>query len=101
MANPISSGPGEVRLEDEKSPGNPDFTGATLQFGMQGGEDPTIDFAGPGSQAGMGLRSRPHSGSTISRQSVSSTGSKTSLGRRNTVDYIAKGFFSKKVILLS
>ncbi|XP_064642923.1 tumor protein p63-regulated gene 1-like protein [Lineus longissimus] len=91
MANPISSGPQEARLEDEKSAGNSDFTGATLQFGMQGGEEPNVDFAGPG----LG-RSRPHSGSTLSRQSVSSTGSKTSLGIRNTVDYVAKGFFSKK-----
>lgn len=63
----------DIHLDDDKPPRDDHFQGATLEISGDGSHtEPEVEFAGPAFD-----RNRP--GSTIGRQSVRSTTSRTSL----------------------
>ena len=79
---PIPQGPADSQLDDDRSPQEGHFVGATLKIdGDLAKDEHEVKFSSPGTVfQGPGLdRNRP--GSTIGRQSVRSTASRTSLRR--------------------
>ncbi len=90
----------EDNLTDDKTSPGPDFKGATLELGTvsQNGNDPGVTFAGMPTAVDPNFDRNARPGSTISRRSTTSTGSKASLSatKRETT-YTVKQYFSKKV----
>ena len=83
-------------LDDDKMNQSPDFKGATLELNSQGtvNQEPTVAFQGPG----MGLDRNLRPGSSISRKTTGSTGSKTTLSSQTIVTPIAaRSYFCQRV----
>jgi len=85
----------DTHLDDDKHPKEDNFVGATLEISGDGvARQPEVEFAGPTLD-----RNRP--GSTMSRRSVRSTTSKTSMkpaGYKS--DKSCETFFSYKVVVM-
>ena len=97
---PIQTGQADAHLDDDRQPQEGHFVGATLKIdGDLVKDDHEVKFSGSGTVfSGPGLdRNRP--GSTIGRQSVRSTSSRTSLKPGGYCSERSSGnFFCYKVL---
>ena len=102
VASSQNSNTNETNLVDEKGVNNQAFEGATLELnsGQNADGDPEVRFVGQGVGVGTGNFRRDRPGSTMSRKSGISTGSRTSISASIVENkQTSKLYFSKRVRL--